>query len=144
MNPIRTPDLGLLLIRVMVGVVFVYHGQGKLFGGLEGFAGHLEGMGIPAPGLAALLAALAEFGGGLVLIAGVLFRWALWPLVFTMMVAAFRAHAGKFGLQDGGMEYALTLGVVVVGLILTGPGAYSLERWLPARGDTGRSAGEGA
>ena len=106
MNAIRTADLGLLPMRVMVGAVFVYHGRGKLFGGL--------------------------------------FRWALWPLVFTMMVAAFRAHAGKFGLQDGGMEHALTLGVVALGLILTGPGACSLQSWLSARGETGRTAAKGA
>ncbi|MBE0565141.1 MAG: DoxX family protein [Krumholzibacteria bacterium] len=130
----RLVDLGLLLIRVMVGVVFVYHGQGKLFGGLEGFAGALQSMGVPAPQLAAWVVALSEFGGGLVLIAGVAFRYALWPLFITMMVASFKAHAGRFSLQDGGMEFALTLGVVVLGLILTGPGGLSLERFLPRRG----------
>ena len=143
MNTNRAADLGLLLIRAMVGVVFVYHGQGKLFGGLDGFAGHLAGMGVPAPQLAALLAALSEFVGGLVLIAGVAFRWTLWPLVFTMMVAAFKAHAGKFSIQDGGMEYALTLGVVVLGLALTGPGGLAVDRWLPFNRAERDSAGEG-
>lgn len=138
----RAADLGLLLIRLMVGVVFVYHGQGKLFGGLEGFAGALQSMGVPAPQLAAWAAALSEFLGGLVLIAGVAFRYALWPLVFTMLVASFKAHGGRFSLQDGGMEFALTLGVVVAGLALTGPGAFALERWLPRGRGRGGAAGE--
>jgi putative oxidoreductase len=139
----RTTDLGLLLIRLMVGIVFVYHGQAKLFGGLEGFAGNLANLGVPAPQAAALLAALSEFGGGLVLIAGVAFRWALWPLIFTITVACLKAHPGKFGLQDGGMEYALTLGVVVLGLVLTGPGNLAIPA-LAARAKAARSgAGEG-
>jgi uncharacterized membrane protein YphA (DoxX/SURF4 family) len=50
-----------------------------------------------------------------------------------MMVAAFKAHAGKFGLQDGGREHALTWGVMVLGLALTGPGSLAVERWLPVR-----------
>ena len=50
-----------------------------------------------------------------------------------MMVAAFKAHAGKFCLRDGGREHALTLGVVVLGLALSGLGSPAVERWLPAR-----------
>lgn len=125
-------NLGLLLIRLMLGVVFIYHGQGKLFGGLEGFAGYLDQMGIPLPQVSALLAALSEFVGGLILIAGVFFRIALWPLVVTMLVAAFGAHGGKFSVQDGGMEFALTLAVMVAGVALIGPGDWSLGRFLPA------------
>lgn len=143
MNTTRMADAGLLLIRLMVGVVFLYHGQGKLFGGLEGFAGYLGSMGVPAPQFAALLAALSEFVGGLVLIAGVAFRFALWPLVFTMLVAAFKAHAGKFSLQDGGMEYALTLGVVVAGLALTGPGSLALRKFLPLGKDRAAAENKG-
>jgi putative oxidoreductase len=139
MNGIRLNDAGLLLIRVMLAAVFIYHGQGKLFGGLEGFAGYLESMSVPAPKVAAFLAALSEFGGGLVLLAGVGFRYTLPFVVFTMLVASFKAHAGKFSLQDGGMEYALTLAVVTFALILTGPGAYGLERFCPwgRRGEEG-------
>jgi putative oxidoreductase len=126
-------DAGFALMRIMLAVVFLYHGAQKLFGlfggaGLEGFAGYLDGMGIPVPQLAAFLAALAEFGGGIVLLAGIGFRFGLPPLVFTMLVASFGAHGGKFGIQNGGMEYALTLAVMVAGLILTGPGSWTLAR----------------
>lgn len=133
MTQSRLTNLGLLLIRLMLGVVFIYHGQGKLFGGLDGFAGYLDQMGIPWPQVSALLAALSEFVGGLILIAGVFFRIALWPLVVTMLVASFAAHGGKFSVQDGGMEFALTLAVMVAGVALIGPGDWSLGRFLPPR-----------
>ena len=132
MNYDKTRDGGLLLIRLMLAVVFIYHGQGKLFGGLDGFAGYLASMNVPVPQLSALLAAVAEFGGGLILAAGVAFRYTLPPVVFTMLVAAFSAHAGKFSSQDGGMEYPLTLAVVTAGVMLTGPGRFGLDGFLPS------------
>lgn len=123
-------DLGLLAIRAMLATVFVYHGGQKLFGlfgghGLDGFAGYLASLGVPLPALSALLAGSAEFFGGLILLAGVAFRWALIPLVITMLVAALTAHTG-FNIAAGGNEYALTLAVVVAALALIGPGRYSL------------------
>jgi putative oxidoreductase len=121
-----TLDLGLLAMRVMLAVVFLFHGAQKLFGvfdgpGLEGFAGWLDSLGVPLPAVSAFLAALAEFGGGLALATGVGTRLVGVPLAFTMFVAAFAAHSG-FAAQSGGMEYPLTLAVMVVGLVLTGPG----------------------
>ena len=130
MNQERLTDAGLLVIRIMLAVVFIYHGAPKLFGGLEGFAGHLGTMGVPAPKVAAFLAALSEFGGGLVLLAGIAFRWTLPFVVFTMLVAYFKGHGGVFSAQAGGGEYALTLGIVVLGLILTGPGSFGLGRFI--------------
>jgi putative oxidoreductase len=135
MNQERLTDTGLLVMRLMLAAVFIYHGAPKLFGGLEGFAGYLGSLGVPAPGVAAFLAAVSEFGGGLVLLAGIGFRYALPPLFFTMMVASFVAHAGKFSVRDGGMEFALTLGIMVLGLILTGPGSFGLGALLGRKED---------
>jgi putative oxidoreductase len=130
-------DAGLFLIRAMVGVVFVFHGAQKLFGiwgghGLEGFTGFLTQLQVPMPAVSAVLAAVAEFGGGLLLIAGLATRLAAVPLVITMMVAAFKVHGQAFALPTG-MEYALTLGVVTLGLALTGPGGLSLDALLGPR-----------
>src|SRR5688572_24969285 len=108
-------DAGLLLARGMVGFVLAYHGFGKVFGdgGPAAFAGHLEKMGVPLPLLSAWCAALAEFGGGILIVAGAWTRLVAVPVVFTMLVAFFKGHGGKFSAADGGGEYALTLGVVV-------------------------------
>lgn len=128
-------DEGLLVIRLMLAVVFVFHGAQKLFGafggpGLEGFAGYLGSLGVPLPGPSAFLAGAAELFGGLALATGVGLRLLALPLAFTMLVAATTAHSG-FDATQGGGEYALTLGAVVIGLALTGPGKYSLSALLP-------------
>lgn len=127
-------DAGLLGMRLMVGVVFTYHGAQKLFGvlggpGIEGFAGFLASLGVPLPTLNAYLAGGAEFFGGLLLITGVGARLASIPLVFTMLVAAFVAKDG-FDARSGGMEYPLTLAFVVAGLGLIGPGRLTIGRAL--------------
>jgi len=124
-------DLGLLLMRAMVGVVFVFHGGQKLFGlfggyGLEATAGWMESVGIPFPMLSATLAGAAEFLGGLALITGFGARLLAIPLTITMLVAS--SLATGFDAQQGGMEYPLTLAFVAAALALTGPGRYAL-RW---------------
>ena len=98
MNQERLTDIGLLVMRVMLAVVFMYHGAPKLFGGLEGFAGYLGSMGVPAPKVAAFLAALSEFGGGLVLLAGIGFRYALPPLFFPMI--AWHQHVASLTVNE--------------------------------------------
>jgi putative oxidoreductase len=126
------PDVGLLLLRLMVGAIGVFHGGGKLFTGLfggagpEGFAAELDQMGVPMPAVSAYLAGSAEFFGGLLVAAGVATRLAAVPFLFTMLVAAFAVHGKAFGLQSGGMEYALTVAVILASLILTGPGRLTL------------------
>ena len=130
--PTKTLDLGLFLIRLMLGVVFVYHGGQKLFGiwggyGIEGTAGFFEQIGIPFPTVSVVMAGGAEFFGGLALIAGVASRIAGLLLAVTMLVAAFSAHGGAFGAQNDGMEYPLTLAVCAAALALTGSGALALR-----------------
>lgn len=128
--PLMT-DLGLLVIRLMLAVVGVFHGAQKLFGvfgghGIRGFAGFLESLGVPFPTLAAFAAALSEFLGGLLLALGLFSRIALIPWAFTMYVAVLLVHRHAFALSANGMEYALTLAVVLTALILTGPGRYAM------------------
>jgi putative oxidoreductase len=142
MRGVRGSDVGLLLIRGMVGFVFVFHGSQKLFGafggpGRGGCAQALAAMGVPAPGVQSVLAASAEFFGGLALLAGVGTRVAVVPLVVTMLVASFVAHGKAFDILKGGMEYPLSLAVILVGLALTGPGvltAAAALRQVPAPG----------
>ena len=126
----RSSDLGLLLMRGMVGAVFVFHGSQKLFGafggyGIEGTAGFMESLGMPFPVLAVLLAGGAELFGGLAFLTGVGQRLLALPLAATMLVASLTAHTG-FAAAAGGMEYPLTLAFLALGLGLTGPGGFAL------------------
>ncbi len=128
-------DVGIFIIRVAVAIVFLYHGSQKLFGlfggpGLKGFAGFLNTqLHVPSPMLSAALAACAEFFGGLFVLLGVGLRLAVIPMAFTMLIAVVKVHNKAFSLQNHGMEYALTLLLVLIGLELLGPGRLTLSRF---------------
>jgi putative oxidoreductase len=141
-------DFGLLLIRGVLGVVLAFHGSQKLFGwfggpGMEGFTAGLEQMEIPMPQVAAYLSAGTEFVGGLLILIGFLTRIVAIPVAFNMFVAAFKAHGSAFSLQDGGMEYALTLAVVSAALIFTGAGLFSVDGCLTCRRAVSPPPGDG-
>lgn len=124
----RATDVGLLVLRLWFGLLLALgHGWGKL-AGLSGFTAKVEAMGLPAPGLMALLAALGEFGGGLLLALGLLTRVASVPVIGTMLVAAFYVHASDPFLIK--KEFALAYAAVAVVLAIAGPGRYSLDQKL--------------
>jgi uncharacterized membrane protein YphA (DoxX/SURF4 family) len=80
------------------------------------------------PQVSALLAALAGFGGGLALLTGLLFRPAMVPLCFTILVAAFVGEGGKgFDVTRGDLEYPLTQMFAVAALFCTGSGRYVVD-----------------
>jgi putative oxidoreductase len=134
-----TVNIGLLLLRIVVGLLFAGHGAQKLFGWLGGrsMAGHIgiiERLGMsPAP-VWAWISALAEFLGGLGLLFGLLTPLAAVALVGTMIVAIVKVHWPK-GVwnTNGGIEFPLTMATVAFVVGLTGPGFYSLDRILGVR-----------
>lgn len=132
MNETSRKDLGIALVRFIVGVVFLAHGTQKLFVmGFAGVGGFLTTLGVPMPGLFAVLVTLVEFLGGIALILGLFTRWAALLLAINMTVAVLAVHLKHgFFLQGGGYEYALTMLFVNVGLALTGAGAYALDNVL--------------
>ncbi|CAA9549917.1 MAG: hypothetical protein AVDCRST_MAG59-1665 [uncultured Thermomicrobiales bacterium] len=124
---------GLTLLRVVVGLAFFMHGYQKLFqmgvGGVGGFFGSL---GVPAPGLAAIVVSLVELVGGLALIVGLLTRVFGVLLAVDMLVALLLVHRPNgFFAGDGGIELVLVLGAAALSLALTGPGALALDNQLP-------------
>jgi putative oxidoreductase len=132
MSPV---SFGLLLIRGIIGFVMFYHGAQKVLGwfdgkGMEAFTQSVAQLGLPGglpPEYLAWAAALSEFVGGILLIIGLATRIAALFIVATMAVAVFKVHWGSFPVSQGGMEFALTLGVVALGLIFTGPGRFALD-----------------
>ena len=109
----------LALLRVVLGIIFLYHGYLKLFvsGGFTGTANFLASLGVPVPLYSALLVSVVEFAGGLFLILGVVTRWSSALLLADMVVALFLVHL-KNGLlvSKGGFEFVLVLiaGLAVV------------------------------
>jgi len=120
------PDLGLLLLRVVLGVVFIFHGYGKLFGGapgMEAFISMVTKMGLPAPALLAYLAALSEFVGGILMLLGVWTGLAGAMIALVMFVAI--AFAKKF--QYPMIEIDLGMLSMALAVAISGAGKYSLE-----------------
>jgi putative oxidoreductase len=126
-------SFGLLLIRVILGLVLMFHGSQKLFGWFEGkgMAPHVEAVEkmevVPMPQVSAYLSAGTEFIGGLLLVVGFLTRLVAIPVAINMFVAAILVHGAAFALAKGGMEYALTLGIMATALIFTGAGRFSVD-----------------
>ena len=117
-------DAGLLVLRVVAGLsIALLHGQGKVPPS-EGFTGMVGGMGLPAPALFAWLAALAEFGGGLLLAAGLLTRPVGLLLVVHFLFVVLLAHAGD---PLGDRELPIVFLAVGFHFLMTGAGRYSLD-----------------
>jgi putative oxidoreductase len=136
----RRQDLGLLFLRVGVGIILMAHGTTKLAEPV-GTAAQFASLGIPLPWIATPLAIAGEFVGGLGLVLGAWTRLSALGPLFTMLVAIVTVHLGN-GLfaKNGGWEYPLTLFLVSLLFVIRGGGAYSLDAWL-ARVRAGRTAG---
>jgi putative oxidoreductase len=123
----RCKDMALLILRVVAGGIFVYHGYGKLFGdapGMQAFTGMVAGLGFPAPALFAYLAAFSEFFGGIALILGVGTSVATGFLTIVMLVALVSVK--KFNMPASDPDLALL--AIVVSLGMMGSGRYALMR----------------
>lgn len=124
----RTVDFGVLLIRAALGTIMVAHGAQKLFTfGYGGTVGAMTQMGLPAPQIAAALLIAAEFGGGLLVLAGLFTRFAAAAFAFAMLVAMTQVHLQAGFFLPNGYEYTLMLALTSLGLMLTGAGRYSID-----------------
>jgi len=131
-------DVGLLVLRVVVGVLFMGHGLQKLAGwfgghGLAGTGQWLEAIGL-RPGRAwALLAGVLETVGGLLFALGLFTPLGTVFISAVMLMAIARVHWAKGPwIANGGYEHALTALAAAIAVALVGPGAYALDRYLGA------------
>lgn len=128
----RQMEIGLGILRIATGLVFAAHGYQKFFTmGIEGTTGFFTGLGIPLPGLTAILIATLELVGGLAFAAGLFTRLVAIPLALDMAGAIFFFHRGFF--VPKGVEFVGTLMFAAIALALGGPGAFSIDGILRPR-----------
>ncbi|MED4586103.1 DoxX family protein [Brevibacillus choshinensis] len=124
-------DLGILIIRLVLGLSFVGHGSQKLFGwfggyGIKGTGGWMESVGIKPGAFMAALAGILEFIGGLLFTTGLFFTLGSAMIVIAML-GAMKVHLPNgYWADKGGIEYPFVIVSVAIGLALIGPGAYSM------------------
>jgi putative oxidoreductase len=127
-------SVGLLILRLVVGLTMAGHGAQKLFGwwggpGLKAWTEGVARMRIRPAAPFAWLAAMAEFGGGLILALGLLSPLGSLAIIGTMLVAIATVHwPNGFWMAKRGYEFNLTLIAAVVAIGLAGPGTYSIDQ----------------
>ena len=132
----KMKGIGMLFIRLALGVVFIAHGLQKLFGvfggnGLSGTIGFMEDLGLFPATIWGVLLACTEFFGGLFALIGFYSRWAGLFLAVVMGSAILLVHLpnGLF-LSNRGYEYAGSLLCMSIALIFNGGGNISLDHFL--------------
>jgi len=129
----RLQPLGLLALRLVVGVIMIGHGYGKVFhGGLSQHVHRVASLGLP--GWLAYASAFAEFFGGILLIVGLLTRIFSLLILIDLAVAIWKVHWKNGMFAKGGYEFPLTLATIAFALILFGAGPIALDAILGRAG----------
>ena len=123
-------DVGLLILRVVLGLTMAAHGYNKFFGGgrIPGTAGWFESIGMKPGTFHARVAATTEISAGLGLALGLLTPIPAAGFVSLMLVAAWTVHrANGFFIVKEGWEYNLVLATAAVAVATLGAGKLSLD-----------------
>lgn len=118
---------GLALIRVITGVLMIYHGL-ELFDAekIKGYGQWLSDLKFPAPVLMAYLGKGAEFAGGILLLLGFFTRSAALLIAVTMLVVSFFMGNGKLFTDD---QHPFLFVLLAMLFFFTGPGHWSLDHF---------------
>jgi putative oxidoreductase len=123
----KLKPLALLLLRLGLGVIFIYHGYPKIFTHLHQTMQEFPRMGFPS--YFALVAGVIEFFGGWLLILGLFTRIAALLMAGEMAVAILRVHLPQGGLMAvSNYQLPLALAVGAFALVAVGAGAISIDR----------------
>lgn len=129
MNRPAVRDFALLLLRLVLGVVFVAHGYQHWFGeGMAATAREFAGHGVPQPQLTAYLVGTVELIGGTFLAIGLLTTIAASVLALLVLAAGYFVHLPQgFFADSGGVEYPLVLAAALFIIVVFGTGRASLD-----------------
>ncbi|MGE5351722.1 MAG: DoxX family protein [Acidobacteriota bacterium] len=133
LRPWVNASVVILLLRIILGVVFIAHGAQKVLGafggkGLGTTIGMFTGMGIPAA--LAYMDAFGEFIFGILVLLGLITRVASGGIAVIMMVAILRVHLPHGFFAPAGFEFPLTLLTIAVSIFLFGSGKYGMDYFL--------------
>lgn len=124
--------LGLLVLRLVVGLGLLWHGWQKVFGGMEEFTALVQGIQFPLPGFFSWVAALAELIGGALVALGFLARIAAIPPAIGLAVALLWVHWGQS--FAGGWELPALYLAGLLAVVGCGPGKLSVDGLAFGRG----------
>lgn len=136
---------GLLMLRVITGLVFFMHGWQKLFdNGISQTQTAFDAMGAPLPDITAVIVTFLELIGGAMLIFGLLTRIVGVLLIIDMVAALFIVHfENGFFVSNNGFELVLLLAGATLALVIAGPGAFSADEAMGLPGSDGFDRGRG-
>jgi len=123
----RAQPFALVVLRVALAAVLIAHGKAKIFGGMAAHKHFVASLGMP--GWLGYFSAGTEFFGGILLLVGLITRFAGLAVTFEMLVAIVRVHLKNGLTGDHGYEFALMVGVAAFVLIFFGAGPISMD-WL--------------
>jgi len=125
----KLKPLASLFLRLGLGVIFLYHGYGKVFGegAALGTAWNSQGMSV----VLQILVSWGEFLGGIAFLVGFLTPVASLGIIIIMLGAIITVHGKNgFGLMQHGFEYNFALIIMCLALIATGSGPFSMDsKW---------------
>jgi putative oxidoreductase len=122
-------DVALLIVRIALGIVFIYHGGQKMFGlfGGPGLAATAKMM-----GTLGYFVSVGEFFGGLGILVGFLSRFSAASIAVIMLGAIITFHGKNgFSMANKGYEYNFALIGLALPILIAGPGRYAIGRFLP-------------
>ena len=135
-------NTGLLVLRLVFGLLLVGHGTQKLFGlfggpGLDGTAGYFHSLGFRPGKPMAIVAGTCEAGAGVLLVLGLLTPFASAAVIGTLVVAGSVHWTAGLWAQNSGFEMPLLYATAAAVVAFTGPGSFSLDNALDLHGLAG-------
>jgi putative oxidoreductase len=128
-------DRAMLVLRVVLGVIFIAHGYQKVFTyGFSGVTTSMAQTGIPLPSLVAPIISILELVGGIALLFGAFTRVVAILIACEMLGAIIFVHAKAGFFNPKGFEYPLSNLAMLVAVALIGAGAYSIDAMFARRG----------